>query len=157
MEGFSVLRLARSMVLWPRGRYESDIHHCCGKEILTRIQYIFLIYGSVTMAVGILVCFTLPNDPEHAWFFSKEEKDLARVRVSENRIATREKVCTAHKTLTECIMTRYCSDGSSHRSEKPFLIQSIGVWQSSSSHSQSRMPALQTYGLEDRVRAGEGY
>lgn len=51
----------------------------CGKVILTLIQYIFLIYGSVTTAVDILVCFALLSDPEHAWFLSKEEKDLAWV------------------------------------------------------------------------------
>jgi hypothetical protein len=44
------------------------------------------------MFAGILVFFALPNDPEHAWFFTNEEKDLARIRVSENRAATRDKV-----------------------------------------------------------------
>jgi hypothetical protein len=70
--------------------------------MLIRYQYIFLIYGAVTMFAGILVCFALPNDPGHAWFFTKEEKDLARMRVSENRAATRDKVSTARE--------KYCSN-----------------------------------------------
>lgn len=45
------------------------------------------------MAAGITVLFALPNGPEHAWFFTKEEKDLARMRVIENRASTHEKVC----------------------------------------------------------------
>lgn len=45
------------------------------------------------MGAGILVFFALPNDPGHAWFFTKEERDLARIRVSETRAATRDKVC----------------------------------------------------------------
>ena len=45
------------------------------------------------MAAGILVFLALPNDPGHAWFFTKEEKDMARIRVSETRAATRDKVC----------------------------------------------------------------
>jgi hypothetical protein len=68
---------------------------------LIRYQYIFLIYGAVTMFAGILVFFALPNDPGHAWFFTKEEKNLARMRVSENRATTRDKVSNA----TE----KYCS------------------------------------------------
>jgi hypothetical protein len=49
------------------------------------------------MFAGILVFFALPNDPGHAWFFTKEEKNFARMRVSENRAATRDKVSTAGK------------------------------------------------------------
>ncbi|KAI4804974.1 MFS general substrate transporter [Aureobasidium sp. EXF-8845] len=58
---------------------------------LSTWKYIFLIYGAVTMFAGILVFFALPNDPGHAWFFTKEEKNFARMRVSENRAATRDK------------------------------------------------------------------
>ncbi|KAH0284059.1 hypothetical protein KCU62_g8557, partial [Aureobasidium sp. EXF-3399] len=58
---------------------------------LSTWKYIFLIYGSVTMAAGILVFFALPDDPGHAWFSTKDEKDLARIRVSKTRAATRDK------------------------------------------------------------------
>jgi len=53
------------------------------------------------MAAGILVFFALPNDPGHAWFFTKEEKDMARIRVSETRAATRDKVCCESKDMKQ--------------------------------------------------------
>ncbi|TVY30249.1 putative transporter [Lachnellula hyalina] len=48
-------------------------------------KYIFLIYGSVTMGVGILVFFALPDSPSKAWFFNAEEKKAAVIRLAENQ------------------------------------------------------------------------
>ncbi|KAJ0420118.1 major facilitator superfamily domain-containing protein [Aspergillus carlsbadensis] len=48
-------------------------------------KYIFLIYGAVTMLVGIVVIFTLPDSPATAWFLSSEEKKVAMLRVTENQ------------------------------------------------------------------------
>lgn len=49
------------------------------------MQYIFIIYGSVTVLVGCLVTFSLPDGPATAWFLSTEEKKIALLRVSENQ------------------------------------------------------------------------
>ncbi|KAJ5710012.1 Major facilitator superfamily domain general substrate transporter [Penicillium malachiteum] len=48
-------------------------------------KYIFLIYGSFTIAIGLVVFFTLPNSPATAWFLSEKEKRVALIRVSENQ------------------------------------------------------------------------
>ncbi|KAJ6035617.1 Major facilitator superfamily domain general substrate transporter [Penicillium canescens] len=48
-------------------------------------KYIFIIYGTVTILVGILVMFALPDGPSTAWFLSGEEKKIALLRVSENQ------------------------------------------------------------------------
>ena len=49
------------------------------------LKYIFLIYGAVTILVGGLVFYTLPDSPTTAWFLSSEEKKIALLRVSENQ------------------------------------------------------------------------
>lgn len=46
---------------------------------------LFIIYGSVTMLVGIVVVALLPDSPSKAWFFSKEEKEAAIIRLAENQ------------------------------------------------------------------------
>ncbi|KAJ5651425.1 Major facilitator superfamily domain general substrate transporter [Penicillium longicatenatum] len=48
-------------------------------------KYIFIIYGAVTILVGCLVIFALPDSPATAWFLSAEEKKIALLRVSENQ------------------------------------------------------------------------
>ncbi|PVH84373.1 putative allantoate permease [Cadophora sp. DSE1049] len=48
-------------------------------------QYIFLIYGAVTMGFGILLFFALPDAPSKAWFFNAEEKRAAVVRAAKNQ------------------------------------------------------------------------
>ncbi|KAL2848519.1 major facilitator superfamily domain-containing protein [Aspergillus pseudoustus] len=52
---------------------------------LSTWKYIFLIYGAVTMLVGIVVILALPDSPATAWFFSAEEKKIAMLRVTENQ------------------------------------------------------------------------
>ncbi|KUL83733.1 hypothetical protein ZTR_08642 [Talaromyces verruculosus] len=48
-------------------------------------KYIFLIYGAVTMLVGIITVFLLPDSPAKAWFYSKEERKLATMRTAHNQ------------------------------------------------------------------------
>ncbi|RDW85980.1 hypothetical protein BP5796_04305 [Coleophoma crateriformis] len=48
-------------------------------------KYIFIIYGSVTMGVGIGVFFLLPDSPSTAWFFTPEEREGAILRLAENQ------------------------------------------------------------------------
>ncbi|EGY15130.1 allantoate permease [Verticillium dahliae VdLs.17] len=55
------------------------------ERLLTGIQYIFIIYGAVTVLAGGLVFFALPDSPSKAWFFNETEKKLALVRLAENQ------------------------------------------------------------------------
>uniref|UniRef100_A0A093VJ93 Putative transporter n=1 Tax=Talaromyces marneffei PM1 TaxID=1077442 RepID=A0A093VJ93_TALMA len=48
-------------------------------------KYIFLIYGTVTMLVGIITIFLLPDSPNKAWFYSKDERKLATMRTAHNQ------------------------------------------------------------------------
>lgn len=45
----------------------------------------FLIYGAVTVGVGIAVGLAVPDSPDQAWFLSPSEKDSAVVRLAEAR------------------------------------------------------------------------
>ncbi|KAG9256611.1 major facilitator superfamily domain-containing protein [Emericellopsis atlantica] len=48
-------------------------------------KYIFIIYGSITIFIGVLIFFVLPDSPSKAWFFTDQEKRLALVRLAENQ------------------------------------------------------------------------
>lgn len=39
-------------------------------------KYLFLIYGSVTVFLGVLVVFLLPDSPQTAWFLSVSAQEL---------------------------------------------------------------------------------
>lgn len=39
-------------------------------------KYLFLIYGSVTVFLGVLVVFLLPDSPQTAWFLSVSAKEM---------------------------------------------------------------------------------
>lgn len=58
------------------------------------MQYIFIIYGAVTILVGAVLFVALPDSPSQAWFFNEEEKKLAIVRLASNQtgIETQKKV-----------------------------------------------------------------
>lgn len=45
----------------------------------------FIIYGAVTVLVGFLLFFGLPDSPSKAWFFTAEEKKLAVIRLASNQ------------------------------------------------------------------------
>ncbi|KAI0473398.1 major facilitator superfamily domain-containing protein [Xylariaceae sp. FL0804] len=48
-------------------------------------KYLFIIYGSVTIFMGFLVFFGLPDSPSKAWFFNESERKLAVVRLAANQ------------------------------------------------------------------------
>lgn len=59
-----------------------------GSPSLTRyslVQYLFLVYGSVTVAFGLLVTAILPSSPETAWFLTPRERIRAVARLAENQ------------------------------------------------------------------------
>ena len=51
----------------------ADIERPTNTHIL---QYIFLIYGALTIVIGVVVFFLLPDQPSTAWFLSEEEKKI---------------------------------------------------------------------------------
>lgn len=48
-------------------------------------QYIFLIYGAVTILTGAVVFVALPDSPAKAWFFNEKEKSAVIVRLAANQ------------------------------------------------------------------------
>lgn len=53
--------------------------------MLTLLQYIFIIYGSATLTMGLLIFLALPDSPSTAWFLTKEERSIAIRRVAMNQ------------------------------------------------------------------------
>ncbi|KXN87250.1 hypothetical protein AN958_09041 [Leucoagaricus sp. SymC.cos] len=48
-------------------------------------SWIFILEGLVTIVFGMLCFWILPNGPETAWFFSKEEKEYVVLRLKESK------------------------------------------------------------------------
>ncbi|KIW33176.1 uncharacterized protein PV07_00047 [Cladophialophora immunda] len=48
-------------------------------------RYLFLIYGSATVLVGLLAFFLLPVSPGTAWFLSPREKEVAIARLADTQ------------------------------------------------------------------------
>ena len=66
----------------PNGRYDKDLPLVCHTELLLRrCQYLYLIFGPITMLWGIIVFFTMPSSPMSAWFLTPRERKIAVVRV----------------------------------------------------------------------------
>ncbi|KNG84546.1 putative pantothenate transporter [Aspergillus nomiae NRRL 13137] len=80
----------RSCIWWagaPIGAFIGDgvsngIGHVHGK--LSQWQYLYLIFGPITMLWGIIVFFTMPSSPMSAWFLTPRERKIAVVRVLQN-------------------------------------------------------------------------
>ncbi|KAH8705917.1 putative pantothenate transporter [Talaromyces proteolyticus] len=80
----------RSAIWWaggPIGAFIGDgvsfgIGHLHGS--LGQWQYLFLIFGPITMAWGLLLFFSMPNSPMTAWFLTPRERKIAVVRVLQN-------------------------------------------------------------------------
>ncbi|OJJ42673.1 hypothetical protein ASPZODRAFT_20202 [Penicilliopsis zonata CBS 506.65] len=61
-------------------------------------RYIFLIYGSVTVAFGVLVILALPDRPATAWFLSPGEKKMAEARVAANKTGAAASLASAQRS-----------------------------------------------------------
>ncbi|KAE8389338.1 major facilitator superfamily domain-containing protein [Aspergillus alliaceus] len=80
----------RSCIWWaggPIGAFIGDgvsngIGHLHGK--LGQWQYLYLIFGPITMLWGIIVFFVMPTSPMTAWFLTPRERKIAVVRVLHN-------------------------------------------------------------------------
>lgn len=44
-------------------------------------QWLFIIEGSMTLLIGILGLFILPDNPQNAWFLNEREKEAATARL----------------------------------------------------------------------------
>lgn len=56
------------------------------------LQYLFIVYGSVTVAFGLLVTTILPSAPGTAWFLTPRERVRAVARLAENQQNVETKV-----------------------------------------------------------------
>jgi MFS family permease len=61
-------------------------------------QVLFCIEGASTMIIALAGFFFLPHGPEHAWFFTKEEKAWAGERILEDRHTPHPTVSRKHDT-----------------------------------------------------------
>lgn len=66
--------------------------------MLTSPQYIFIIYGSATFGMGLLILIALPDLPANAWFLTKEERPIAMRRVAVNQTGD-----ASDKVIEACI------------------------------------------------------
>lgn len=63
-------------------------------KLTLSFQYLFIIYGSVTLAFGLIVVLVLPDSPSKAWFFTAEEKNFVALRLAENETSINsDRVC----------------------------------------------------------------
>ena len=61
------------------------------KGSLQSYQYLFLLYGSLTMIMGIILFFLLPDNIFNSRFFTEREKAIAYERLRSNRSGTENK------------------------------------------------------------------
>ncbi|KZF26202.1 MFS general substrate transporter [Xylona heveae TC161] len=52
---------------------------------LSTWKYIFIIYGAISMFLGIVTLFVLPDSAQNAWFLTAEEKQVAFSRTAANQ------------------------------------------------------------------------
>lgn len=48
-------------------------------------KLLFIITGVLTMALGIVIFFHIPDDPSKAWFLNEEERKLVLARIASNQ------------------------------------------------------------------------
>ncbi|KAF7550317.1 hypothetical protein G7Z17_g5788 [Cylindrodendrum hubeiense] len=83
---------------------------------LSTWKYIFIIYGAVTVLMGIVTLLLLPDSPANAWFLNSEEKELAVLRLADNQTGVNQskKMNVAH--IKEALL------------DPKWLISSLGVF-----------------------------
>ncbi|KAB8071207.1 major facilitator superfamily domain-containing protein [Aspergillus leporis] len=93
----------RSCIWWaggPIGAFIGDgvangIGHVHGK--LSQWQYLYLIFGPITMLWGIIVFFAMPASPMTAWFLTPRERKIAVVRVLQNHTGLQNREYKVHQ------------------------------------------------------------
>lgn len=61
------------------------------KLLIAAWRALFIILGSLTIFLGVVFFFIVPDTPETAWFLNSEERDIARRRTAENMQALHTK------------------------------------------------------------------
>ncbi|KAH8682582.1 putative pantothenate transporter [Xylariales sp. PMI_506] len=65
-------------------------------------QLIYLVFGPITMVLGIIVFFTVPTSPMQAWFLTEKERKVATARVLANQTGVRNTTYKMHQVI-ECL------------------------------------------------------
>jgi hypothetical protein len=60
-------------------------------------QYLYLIFGPITMLWGIIVFFAMPASPMTAWFLTPRERKIAVVRVLQNHTGLQNREYKVHQ------------------------------------------------------------
>lgn len=68
----------------------------------TQWQVLYLIWGPLTMAWGVLLFFVLPNSPMKAWFLSERERKVAVMRVITNHTGIENRHYRTYQVV-ECL------------------------------------------------------
>ncbi|KAJ5207472.1 Major facilitator superfamily domain general substrate transporter [Penicillium cf. griseofulvum] len=68
---------------------------------LSRWQYLYLIFGPITMAWGIFLFFAMPSSPMMAWFLTPRERQIAVVRVLQNHTGLKNRQYKKYQVI-EC-------------------------------------------------------
>ncbi|CAI7575271.1 hypothetical protein PCG10_007483 [Penicillium crustosum] len=68
---------------------------------LGRWQYLYLIFGPITMAWGIFLFFAMPSSPMTAWFLTPRERQIAVVRVLQNHTGMKNRQYKKYQVI-EC-------------------------------------------------------
>ncbi|KXH59390.1 major facilitator superfamily transporter [Colletotrichum salicis] len=78
------------------------------KGSLSTWKYIFIIYGAVTVLVGFVVLFALPDSPQKAWFFDEREKKQVVARLAENQTGVDVKKKFDGRQILEAVKDPKC-------------------------------------------------
>ncbi|KAJ5943087.1 hypothetical protein N7516_003255 [Penicillium verrucosum] len=68
---------------------------------LGRWQYLYLIFGPITMVWGIFLFFAMPSSPMTAWFLTPRERQIAVVRVLQNHTGMKNRQYKKYQVI-EC-------------------------------------------------------
>jgi MFS transporter, ACS family, DAL5 transporter family protein len=66
---------------------------------LSKWMYIYIIFGSITMAWGIASLFLLPDSPSTARFFTQREAAVAVERVAANKLGIKNHVFKSYQAV----------------------------------------------------------
>lgn len=66
---------------------------------LPRWMYVFLIFGAISLATGIVSIFVLPDVPATARFLDPRERTIATGRVAANRVGVKNHHFKKHQAI----------------------------------------------------------
>ncbi|KIA75774.1 pantothenate transporter [Aspergillus ustus] len=69
---------------------------------LSRWQYLYLIFGPITMVWGVFLFFAMPASPMTAWFLTAREREIAVARVLQNHTGVKNREYKKYQVI-ECL------------------------------------------------------